>query len=117
MKKSIWISLLINVLSFFIISRIIHGIKFNSFLSLVLTAIVFGIINAIIRPVLVFFSIPMLFLTLGIFMFVINAILLEIVDLLVPGFSISSFSTALLGALLLSIVSYIISLIFYPQRR
>lgn len=117
MKKSIWISLLINVLSFFIISRIIPGIKFNSFLSLVLTAIVFGIVNAIIRPVLVFFSIPMLFLTLGIFIFVINAVLLEIVDLLVPGFSISSFSVALLGALLLSIVSYIISLIFNPQRR
>ena len=107
----------INIVSFFVVSRILHGFRFENLWSLVLAGILLGICNAIVRPVLIFISLPIDVVTLGIFLFVINGVVLEIVAAFDSGFKISSFWDAMIGAVLLSVVSSIISWILFPPRR
>jgi putative membrane protein len=106
----------VNILSFVIVSRLIRGFQFQNFWSIFFTSIVFGIVNAMIKPLLILFSFPFMLFTFGIFLFVINAVLLEIVAFFVHGFSIDSFLTAILGSILLSLISFIISSIVFPRR-
>ncbi len=107
----------INIVSFFIVSRILHGFKFDSLWSLILAGILLGICNAIIKPVLILVSLPIDVITLGIFLFVVNGLVLEIVAAFDFGFRISSFWDAILGAILLSVISSVISWILFPPRR
>jgi len=67
---------------------------------------VLGIVNALIRPLLVFLTLPITILTLGLFLLVINALLLKLAAALVPGFRVRGFGAAFLGALLLSVFSF-----------
>ena len=111
-----FLSWAINIVSFFIVSRFIKGFHFQTFMSIFLTSVVFGIVNAIIRPILILLSLPFMLFTFGIFLFIINGIMLEIVAYLVPGFSIDSFFAAIVGSLMLSLISFLISLLVFPKR-
>jgi putative membrane protein len=114
--RKFFLSWSVNIISFFIVSRLIHGFHFQNFMSIFLTSIAFGIVNATLKPLLIFLSLPFMLVTFGIFLFVINAALLEVVAFFVRGFSIDSFLTAIVGSLLLSLISFIISLIVFPKR-
>ena len=114
--RKFFLSWSINIISFFIVSRLINGFHFQNFMSIFLTSIAFGIVNAMLKPLLIFLSLPFMLVTFGIFLFVINAALLEVVAFFVRGFSIDSFLTAIVGSLLLSLISFIISLIVFPKR-
>jgi putative membrane protein len=114
--RKFFLSWSINIVSFFIVSRLINGFHFQNFMSIFLTSIAFGIVNAMLKPLLIFLSLPFMLVTFGIFLFVINAALLEVVAFFVRGFSIDSFLTAIVGSLLLSLISFIISLIVFPRR-
>jgi putative membrane protein len=114
--RKFFLSWSINIISFFIVSRLINGFHFQNFMSIFLTSIAFGIVNAMLKPLLIFLSLPFMLVTFGIFLFVINAALLEVVAFFVRGFSIDSFLTAIVGSLLLSLISFIISLIVFPRR-
>jgi len=114
--RKFFLSWSINIVSFFIVSRLINGFHFQNFMSIFLTSIAFGIVNAMLKPFLIFLSLPLMLVTFGIFLFVINAALLEVVAFFVRGFSIDSFLTAIVGSLLLSLISFIISLIVFPRR-
>jgi putative membrane protein len=86
----------------------VHGIQFRDpgLLAPILTALVLGILNAFIRPILVIFALPLLIVTLGLFMLVINALMLCFVSwLMQPYFQVNTFWAAILGALIISIVS------------
>ncbi len=107
----------INIVSFFIVSRILHGFRFDNLWSLILAGVLLGICNAIVKPLLIVVSLPIDIITLGIFLFVINGIVLEIVAAFDFGFKISSFWDAMIGAILLSVISSIISWILFPPRR
>ena len=88
--------------------QVVHGIHFRDpgLLAPVLTALVLGILNAFIRPILVIFALPLLILTLGLFMLVINALMLCFVSwLMQPYFQVDTFGAAILGALIISLVS------------
>ena len=88
--------------------QVVHGIHFRDpgLLAPVLTALVLGILNAFIRPILVLFALPLLILTLGLFMLVINALMLCFVSWLMrPYFQVETFGAAVLGALIISLVS------------
>jgi putative membrane protein len=88
--------------------QVVHGIHFRDpgLLAPVLTALVLGILNAFIRPILVIFALPLLILTLGLFMLVINALMLCFVSwLMQPYFQVNTFGAAILGALIISLVS------------
>jgi putative membrane protein len=84
---------------------IVPGLQAQSLQALLIAAIVLGIVNATVRPVALFFSIPITILTFGLFILVVNAGMLSLVAWLVPAFTVESFTAALLGALVVSIVS------------
>ncbi len=107
-------SWLISTFAVLIAVQIVHGIHFRDpgLLAPVLTALVLGILNAFIRPILVIFALPLLILTLGLFMLVINAMMLCFVSwLMQPYFRVDTFGAALLGALIISLISGALNLL------
>src|SRR5277367_6761667 len=101
-------SWVISTLAVMVAVEVVRGIHFSDpgLLPPVLAALVLGILNAFIRPILVIFALPLLILTLGLFMLVINALMLCFVSwLMQPHFQVDTFGAAVLGALVISIVS------------
>jgi len=99
------IQLLISAFAFYITAYLIPGFVISGWQALIVISIVWGMLTLIIRPILIVLTLPINFLTLGLFTFVINALLLMLMTKIVPGFSISGFGTALLAAIVLSIVN------------
>lgn len=99
------VSLLINGLAVFITAYILPGVNVENYLVALLVAVVLGIVNTIVRPILVILTLPVTILTFGLFIFVINALMILIVSNLVPGFSVRSFGWALVFSLVLSLVA------------
>ncbi len=93
----------------FVASRIVPGIAFASTESLIWAAILLGIVNAIVRPVLVFFTFPITILTLGLFLLVINGLMIELVAHFLKGFEVSGLGAAILASLVVSLTSWVIS--------
>jgi putative membrane protein len=109
----ILIALLVTSVSLFIISKLPTGVEIESFPKAIISAIVFGIVNALLGPIFRFFAFPITFITFGLFNLVINAIIFGIAAALVPGFSLRwGFWSALLGAFLLSLVNSLIYQVF-----
>jgi len=88
-------------------SSILPGIRVESLTTAVVAAAILGIINTFLRPVLLILTLPLTILTLGVFAFVLNALMLLLVAHFVPGFEVDGFFWAFLGALIVSIVSWI----------
>ncbi len=91
-------------------SWLVKGIQVHSLQPLLVAALALGFLNAFLRPILIFFTLPLNLLTLGLFTFVINAFLLLFVSQVVRGFDISGFWAALVGTILLSVISFLINL-------
>lgn len=90
-------------------SWIVPGISVENFLSAMLVCLVIALINVFIRPLVEFISLPVTFLTLGLFSFVINALLLMLAGFLTPGFEVEGFLSALLGSIVLSVFAGIVN--------
>lgn len=99
------IQLLINALAFYITAYILPGVTISGYTSLFVIAIIWGILSVVIKPLLIVLTLPITILTLGLFTLVINAVLLIITSNLVPGFHIDGFGTAVIAAIVLSIVN------------
>lgn len=95
----------INALSLFIVSRIVPGVELSDFGAALIAVIIIGLVNAFIKPILVLLTLPVNILTLGLFTFVLNAVMLMLAGSLAPGFKVDGFVPALLGSILLTIVS------------
>lgn len=105
--KRIVIRIAINALALWVAAALIGGINLESgFWKLVLAAAVFGVVNALLKPLLILFSLPAVILTIGIALIVINAVLLVITDALTDALEIDNFGSALLGAMVISAVSW-----------
>ena len=103
---------LITTAAVLVASAIISGIQYQKPMDLVAAALLLGILNAFVRPLLFWLSLPLVIFSLGLFMFVINALLLEFTGwLLAPHFSVAGFGPAFLGALIISIVSLILNIL------
>jgi putative membrane protein len=113
--------LLINAVALLITAWVIPGIHLgaagphpttNDWITLLIVALIFGVVNAIIRPILILLSLPLEIITLGLFIFVINAFMLLLTSWIAQGmglgFRVDKFLAALLGALIISIVSFIL---------
>ncbi len=100
----------INLLALVVAAVFINGIRIQSITAGLLAAAILGIVNAVIRPVVLILTLPINILTLGLFTLVINAAMLKLVAELVPGFAIETFSAAFFGALLISIISWVLNL-------
>jgi putative membrane protein len=99
----------VTTISFLIISRLPLGIEIDSFAKAAIAAAVFGILNAILLPILSLLTLPVIILSFGLFFFVLNAIIFGLAAALVPGFSLRwGFWSALIGSLALAIVNSIL---------
>jgi putative membrane protein len=98
---------LIAALGLWAADSILDGITINSAMTLVLAGLLLGVVNAIVRPFALLLSLPALLLTLGLFLLVVNAAMLGLVALMLPGFGIAGFWTAVAAALIVSIASWI----------
>jgi putative membrane protein len=109
--------LVLNGLAIIIAAWLLPGIHITSPLSALLAGVILGFVNAIVRPVLFLLTLPLTLLTLGLFIFVLNAICFALTAWLVPGFSIDGFFSALFGALLVSVVSWILNGLVVGRRE
>lgn len=100
---------ILYALTLLFVAWIVPGIALSGFMTALWTALVFGIINTFIRPILILLTLPINLLTLGLFTFVINALLFWFVSTLVAGFMVSGFMAALLGSILFGIISMFIN--------
>jgi putative membrane protein len=101
-----WLALTLAIL---LASHLITGIETSGFGSAFLAAAILGILNAFFRPILFILTLPINILTLGLFTFVINAIMLMMVSGVIAGFTVRGFGPALLGSLLISLVSWLLT--------
>jgi len=92
-----------------LIAKIVNGFEVENWGSAVMVALVLGLVNAFIRPVMVFLTLPVTILTLGLFLLVINAGMLWLAASIVPGVKVKGFGPAFLGALLLSVFGILAS--------
>jgi putative membrane protein len=102
----------ITTVAVMVASSIIHGIRYDSVASLIGAALLLGIFNAFLRPILLILSAPLILLTLGLFILVVNGLMLLIVPSIVIGFHVDTFASAFWGAIVISIVSWILSAFF-----
>ncbi|HOX40968.1 MAG TPA: phage holin family protein [bacterium] len=100
---------ILNALILLLVSYIVPGIYFSGTWSLLITVIIFGLINALVRPVLLLLTLPINILTLGLFTFIINALMFWLTSSIVRGFEVSNFWAAFWGALVYWLISTIIS--------
>ena len=107
MKKGFLASLISTVLGLVVINYIMPSVHISDFMAAVILALVLSLVNCFIKPIIKFLSLPLNILTLGIFNFVINAIVLLIAFKLTNGVSIDGFGSALIASLLLSVLQSI----------
>lgn len=110
------IKLLITTVVVFILAHFLPGIVVESFSTSLIVAIVLALLNTFLKPILVFFTIPVTIITLGLFLLVINAVIILICDNLIDGFAVSGFWYALLFSLLLSMGQSILNSIFVEKK-
>ncbi len=108
---------LLNTIALFIVARVVPGFHYRSLVTLAIAALILGLLNAIIRPILFLLTLPLTIVTLGLFLIVLNAVMLELTAWLVSGFRIDSFGWACVGALVLGLISLITSRIGRERER
>lgn len=115
--RNIILRIFINSLALWMVDWLFDGIWFLNLNALVITAIVFGLLNAVIKPILIILSLPITLLTLGLFTLVINAVILEITDYWVENFVVDGFGTAFLASICISIISIILNSILKENKK
>jgi putative membrane protein len=100
---------LVLAVALFVTTRLVSGIYVSSYTTLAIAALVIGFVNALVKPVLVILSLPLTIVTLGLFYLVVNGVCLMIAAALVPGFTVSSWGAAILGALVLSVIGWLLN--------
>ena len=103
------IAWLVNTVSLIAVAYLMPSIKVDTFVTALIAALVLGLVNAIIRPVLVLLTLPVTLLTLGLFIFVINGLLFWAVGSFVKGFVVDGFWAGFLGAIVYSLISWLLS--------
>jgi putative membrane protein len=97
-------------IAIWVTAAVVPGITVASWTTLAIAALVLGIVNAIVRPILLILTLPITVLTLGLFYLVVNGLAFGLAAALVPGFQIASWTAAILGALLTSVLSWFIGI-------
>ncbi len=108
---------IINAGALLLVAYLYPGVQVRDFVAALIAALVLGLVNALIRPILVILTLPVTLLTLGLFLFVINALLFWLVAELVSGFMVTGFWAALVGSILYSLITLVTSWLLFPQRK
>lgn len=114
---SFLVTWLLAALSLVVTAYVVPGFVINSFVSALIAAVILGLANAIVRPILILLTLPLTILSLGFFLFVVNAITIWLAGLITPGFAVKGFFPALIGSIVLSIVSSALNFFFKPEDR
>jgi putative membrane protein len=110
------INILISAVSIIITSYVVSGIQVASFMTAVIAAFVLGVINFFIRPLMLLITLPVNVLTLGLFTFIINALMLWLTAAVVDGFDVSGPLAAVIGSLIISVVSTGLSMVLNTKK-
>jgi len=111
------VRLIINALALGAVAYFVPGVRVTGVEGAIVGALVLGVVNAVLRPILILLALPLEIVTLGLFTFVINALLFWFVGHLGLGLVVSGFGAAFVGSIALTIVSWLLSLVFAPARR
>jgi putative membrane protein len=106
----------VTTLAVLVAAHIVPGIRYETTLGLLVASFVLGILNAVLRPILTILALPLVLVTLGLFMLVINAALLFLVGRMVNTFHVDSFGAAFWGAVVMSLVSLVLNLVAGRRR-
>jgi putative membrane protein len=108
---------LANILAIVLAASIVPGIRLDGVLPAVAAGLLLGFVNAVVRPVLLILTLPITLVTLGLFLFVLNGVCLWLVAAVVKGFHVAGFWPAVLGALCVSVVSWIVTTLVSDSGR
>ena len=108
---------LANALAIFLAAAIVPGIEIRGVLAALGAGLVLGLVNAVVRPVLLVLTLPLTLVTLGLFLFVLNGLCLWLTSLLVKGFEVHGFWAAVFGGLIVSVVSWLLTAFLSDRGR
>ena len=112
-----WVRFFITACGLLVATWILDGIHLGGAISLLLAALALCAVNAIVRPIMLLLTLPITVVTLGLFLLVLNGAMLGLAALLVPGFAIEGFWTALFGAIIISMTGMVANWFIGPQGR
>ncbi len=116
--RNLVLRIFMNAVALWVAAQVVPGMDLSdAFWPVVLVAAVFGLVNAILRPLLLLLSLPLVVLTLGLFTLVVNALMLLLTAALVQALSVDGFLSALLGSIVISLVSLLLSILLPEGRR
>jgi putative membrane protein len=108
---------IINAAALLLVAYLYSGVHVTSFGAALIAALVLGLVNAVLRPILVILTLPVTLLTLGLFLFVINALMFWLVAEVVHGFTVDGFWAAMLGSILYSVITLLTSWLLFPKAK
>ena len=108
---------LINAVALLAVAYLMPTVSISSFGSALIAALVLGLVNAVIRPVLILLTLPVTLLTLGLFIFIINGLLFWFVGQILQGFVVTTFWSGVLGAIIFSVVSWALSALLLHEHH
>lgn len=109
---------LITAAAIILSSYVLHtGVTMDRFRTALIVALVLSVLNFFVKPLLIIITLPVTILTLGLFLFIVNAIIIKLADSLIPGFHVQSLGWALLFSLVLSLFTYLLESIIQPDYR
>lgn len=100
--------ILINAIAFYVTARIVPGMDIAGWESLIVVAVLWGVLTMVLKPILLILTLPINIMTLGLFTFVINGVLLLILGVIVPGFIVGGLGTAIVASIVLSLVNMVL---------
>lgn len=111
------LKMLLTAVAVIILAQILPGIHVDSYTTAIIVAIVLGLLRIFVRPLIILFTLPITIITLGLFLFVINAIIILLADKLIDGFDVAGFWYALLFSLLLSFLQSILYSLLKEKKQ
>ena len=115
--KGLLVRLLVTALGLWAATAIVPGVTIHGLGSLIGAALLLGLVNAVIRPIILILTLPLTLLTLGLFIFVVNGISLALVAWLMPGFTLSGFGAAILGSIVVGLTGWVASIFIGSTGR
>lgn len=112
-----FVRVLVNILAIILAANIVPGIALDGVLSAVAAGLLLGLINAVVRPILVILTLPITLLSLGLFLLVLNGFCFWLVARFVTGFHVAGFWSAFLGALVVTIASWVVTLLISDSGK
>ena len=109
--------LLLNAVAVFILANVLNGVAVDNYVTAIIVALVLAILNLLVKPILILLTLPVTILTLGLFLFVINGLIILLADKFIDGFAVSSIWTAILFSVLLAILQWILHSLLSTKKK